>query len=84
MTGRAAARPVHHRPAALQKLATWAVLVGCPGQRRTARSMSAMPTRASAVGTRGEMACSMRRNGTAYWRALLMALWSLLNPTHPQ
>ena len=20
----------------------------------------------------------------AYWRALLMALWSLLNPTHPQ
>src|SRR5580704_14017193 len=32
MTGRAAARPVHHRPAALQKLATWAVLVGCPGQ----------------------------------------------------
>src|SRR5216683_1683676 len=37
--------PVHHRPAALQKLATWAVLVGCPRQRRTARSMSAMPGR---------------------------------------
>src|SRR5216683_3222396 len=36
---------VHHRPAALQKLATWAVLVGCPRQRRTARSMSAMPGR---------------------------------------
>jgi hypothetical protein len=27
----AAAHPVHHRPAALQKLATWAVLMGCPG-----------------------------------------------------
>ncbi len=35
-------------------------------------------------GREGEMARSMRRNGTAYWRALLMALWSLLNPTHPQ
>ena len=42
------------------------------------------PTRASLSGREGEMARSMRRNGTAYWRALLMALWSLLNPTHPQ
>jgi hypothetical protein len=52
--------------------------------RRGFRSVRAFaPTRASAVGTRGEMARSMWRNGTAYWRALLMALWSLLNPPIP-
>ncbi len=27
---------------------------------------------------------NLQATGAAYWRALLMALWSLLNPTHPQ
>ncbi len=69
-------------------------------RRRSAGSLNVTAERATAApdpfcacfrpyprfrcGTRGEMARSMRRNGTAYWRALLMALWSLLNPTHPQ
>ena len=55
-----------------------------PTTKRIRSVRAFAPTRASAVGTREEMARSMRRNGTAYWRALLMALWSLLNPTHPQ
>ena len=27
---------------------------------------------------------NLQAAGAAYWRTLLMALWSLLNPTHPQ